>query len=226
MPTRLPCSSLIILLVYYVCTRPSIATEHWKWRRSRGHSIIWPIRFVRWKSMSCMDNSSSLPLISFSLRTSQRRITHKWPTPVIDRSWDSSTVSLIASVRRTLSFAFSLDYVDANFQRLFWTASNISQHELYPVFTCDQQFQQCHDTSVRLPMPWPFAFFNVRCRSFFNGYSSLFRSLPLGWVDLRTVLGQIAHICSTLRKRSFQGEITHNHAREHSFIVADQLSAG
>jgi hypothetical protein len=60
------------------------------------------------------------------------------------------------------SFAVSLVCIDTNFRRIFWTVANISHDELYPVFTCDHQFLQCHDTRVHLPSPWPFAFFNVR----------------------------------------------------------------
>jgi hypothetical protein len=51
--------------------------------------------------------------------------------------------------------------LDAAFKRIFWTAIHITNDELFPVYTCDGEFKQCHDTSIRLPSSWPFAFFDV-----------------------------------------------------------------
>ncbi|CAF1467039.1 unnamed protein product [Adineta steineri] len=49
---------------------------------------------------------------------------------------------------------------DAAFKRFFWTANNNNSNELFPVFTCNGQFKQCHDTSIRLPSASLFTFFN------------------------------------------------------------------
>ncbi|CAF3309320.1 unnamed protein product [Rotaria socialis] len=49
---------------------------------------------------------------------------------------------------------------DASFKRLFWTVSNMKNDKQFSVYTCDSNFKQCHDTSIRLTSAWLFAFFN------------------------------------------------------------------
>ena len=47
------------------------------------------------------------------------------------------------------------------FKRIFWTTNNQTHPNLFFVYTCDNQFKQCYDTSIVLPSAWPFAFFDV-----------------------------------------------------------------
>jgi len=50
---------------------------------------------------------------------------------------------------------------DTSFQRIFWTTVNKTNDRMFLVYTCDNEFKQCQDTSIVLPTAWPFAFFNV-----------------------------------------------------------------
>ncbi|CAF0807202.1 unnamed protein product [Rotaria sordida] len=70
-------------------------------------------------------------------------------------SQPNSTKVLYTSDREIKRFIY-----DASFKRIFWTVTDVNNSSQFPVHTCDSEFKQCHDTSIRLPFAWPFAFFN------------------------------------------------------------------
>ena len=50
---------------------------------------------------------------------------------------------------------------DNTFKRMFWTTVNKTHPDVFLVHTCQEEFGRCFDTAVVLPIPGPFAFFNV-----------------------------------------------------------------
>ncbi|CAF1368182.1 unnamed protein product [Adineta ricciae] len=49
---------------------------------------------------------------------------------------------------------------DSLFERVFWTEADGYDGQHFSVFTCNNQFKQCHNTSFRLPTSISFGFFN------------------------------------------------------------------
>ncbi|CAF1522771.1 unnamed protein product [Adineta steineri] len=116
------------------------------------------------------DVSINIPMHSWSLNDNNANSIHSMEIDVYNRQLifasnsqfmisNMSEPNVIKIVHKTDREIKRFIY-DAAFQRIFWTADNIDSNGLSPVFTCNGEFKQCHDTSIRIPSASLFAFFN------------------------------------------------------------------
>lgn len=155
------------------------------------------------------------PIRSIQIDSSQARLIYASDNELFTTSFVdmNSTRQVYRSDRPILKFNYgnralvddNFDWSDSSasditFQRIFWTTAPIPTDQHFTLYTCNGQFQQCHDTFVRLPVSWPFTFSDVR---FSFAPRVLFHSHSLGWSHLSSSIVAIIETNAIVRSTTF-----------------------